>query len=138
MNSFNKFSQGFNLIELIITLAIVSILALFVYPNYKGHIVKMRRIDAKTALFDLANRLENYHLENNTYERASIATGFKSDVLSSSLSSAGWYNMRILEVSKTSFLIQAIALKNQAIDDLNCAIYTLTNNGVRGLKNECW
>ena len=42
--------------ELMITVAIIAILARFAYPSYQQYILKSHRADAKTALLDLAVR----------------------------------------------------------------------------------
>jgi type IV pilus assembly protein PilE len=139
--------NGFSLIELMIVLLIISIMAIYSYPSYKNYIIKVRRIDGKTALYDLANRLDNYYSLNNTYESASIAENSINDILSSPYSPEGWYALSIVEATSSTFLIQATPQKKQAIDDVICRTYTLTNTGIRGANNtttsinelkKCW
>lgn len=59
--------RGFTLIELMIVVAIIAILAGIAYPGYQDVIRKTRRADAKKDLVGLANALERYHTENDTY-----------------------------------------------------------------------
>lgn len=63
---------GFSLIELLITLAIIGILAVIIYPNYTSHIQKSHCEVAKIKLVQLAGLLEEYNLENHSYENASF------------------------------------------------------------------
>lgn len=133
-----KYQKGFSLMELIITMLIIGIITMFTYPNYKNHIIKIRRLDGMSALYDLANRLENYYLINKSYEKASIATGLTTDVLSSNCSPDKWYKLDIITANKTEFIIQATAINNQAHDML-CQSFTLDNSGVKKSSPElCW
>lgn len=59
--------SGFTLIELMITLAIVSILAMIAVPAYNSSVTKARRADGQTALMDVMAKQERFFTENNTY-----------------------------------------------------------------------
>ena len=55
-----QYSRGMTLMELMIVVVIVSILASIAIPSYIQQVRKSRRVEAKTALLDLAGREERY------------------------------------------------------------------------------
>lgn len=60
-------SYGFTLIELMITVAIVAILAAIVYPSYREQVLKSHRAEGKSALMQIAQNLERCYTATNTY-----------------------------------------------------------------------
>ena len=59
--------HGFTLIELMITVAIVALLASIAYPAYTDSVLKGRRAEARTALLELMQQQERYMTQRNTY-----------------------------------------------------------------------
>lgn len=60
-------SRGFTLIELMITVALVGILAAVAYPAYTDSVLKSRRATARTALAELLQQQERYKTQRNCY-----------------------------------------------------------------------
>ena len=60
-------SDGFTLIELMITVAIVAILAAIAYPSYQSQVSSSRRSDAQGTLTSFALAMERFYTANNTY-----------------------------------------------------------------------
>jgi type IV pilus assembly protein PilE len=58
---------GFTLIELMITVAIVAILAAVAYPAYTNAVLKGRRAEGRAALTALMQQQERYFSQNGTY-----------------------------------------------------------------------
>lgn len=58
---------GFTLVEMMITVVILSILTTIAIPAYTSEVRKSRRTDARSALLDLASREERYFSTTNTY-----------------------------------------------------------------------
>ena len=58
---------GFTLIEVMITVAVIAILAAIALPNYIDYITRSKLVEAKTNLSDMRTRLEQYFLDNRSY-----------------------------------------------------------------------
>lgn len=62
-----KLMHGFTLIEVMITVAIVGILAAIALPSYNSAVLKGRRAQARTELVSLLQQQERYSTQQNTY-----------------------------------------------------------------------
>ena len=58
---------GFTLIELMITVAIVGILAAIAYPSYLDSVRKGKRAEGRTALIDFLQQQERYLTQTGSY-----------------------------------------------------------------------
>ena len=77
MKSFSYRHQratGFTLIEVMITVAIIAIIAAVALPNYLDYVTRSRLVEAKTNLSDMRTRLEQYFLDNRSYPGSCIAS----------------------------------------------------------------
>src|SRR5215469_934655 len=71
--------EGFTLIELMVVVAIATILLSIAIPNYMNYARQSRRSEAKTALLDLAGREESYFSTNGTaYTNVAASLGFNA------------------------------------------------------------
>ena len=55
---------GFTLIEVMITIAVIAILAAVALPNYVEYVTRSRLVEAKTNLSDMRTRMEQFFLDN--------------------------------------------------------------------------
>ena len=81
--------NGFTLIELMVTVAIVGILAAIALPSYTSYINQANRSDAKSVLLENVQFLERNYTENNKYHQNSAGTGITLPVV---VSARIWYS----------------------------------------------
>src|SRR5215207_7603886 len=72
-------SLGFTLIELMITIAIVAILASIAIPSYRQYIIRGKRSAAKAVMMDIAIREQQFLLANRVYAdtRTLVGSGYE-------------------------------------------------------------
>ena len=133
--------RGFTLIELMIAVAIVSILAAVAYPAYMDSVRKSRRGQAKADLVELAQRAERFHTINNTYEGfwASVPA---ADRRSPREGTAAYTYSRSGDETANSFTLQATPVGAQA-SDTACATLGLNQAGTKTSSgsadlSSCW
>jgi len=71
--------NGFTLIEVLITLAILGILAAIAIPAYNGYITTAKMSEAHNNLAAIRLAQEEFFLENNRYFSGANATAIKND-----------------------------------------------------------
>lgn len=131
--------QAYTLLELLIVLVIAAILSALTYQFYRGHIVAVRRTDAQLTLLKLSAALENYYLQHNTYEGATLTNvGIREK------STQGFYRLSFeLKQNGQSYVAKAIPLGVQAIQDKACGTLLLMTDGRRSYEGAdpqavCW
>src|SRR3569623_393031 len=67
ISSSKRKSKGFTLVELMVVLTVIGILAAIAYPSYLSQTRKSKRVVAKSALLDLANREDQYYFVSRGY-----------------------------------------------------------------------
>lgn len=116
---------GFTLIEIIVVLALFSILALAAEVHYRAPIQAVSQASAKIALFSWATALEDHYDQHGSYR------GF-----SQPKKTIANYELRLLEVQDHTYKIGAIP----KVED-ECGGFFLDQNGaqtVNGAAKDCW
>lgn len=135
---------GFTLIDILITVALIGILAAIAVPMYSEHVAKTRRRDAQSALLQFQNAMERYYTEQSpsTYTGAATGgtdTGFP-EIFESEAPLHGetkFYNLQITDASTTTYELSASPKNGQADD--RCGTMTVTNTGEKTAGDtNCW
>ena len=122
------------LVELMITVAIVGILAAIAYPSYRNQVMRTTRTEGRVALEQRAQQLEKCFTRYMSYNNAACAAGLTA---SNRNTPDGHYSITIrAPTSATAFQLTATAIGSQAID-ATCLNMTLDDAG-RRLPAACW
>lgn len=117
---------GFTLIELMITTAIVAILAAVAYPSYTRYIVRSNRTAAQAQMMDIANRQQQFLLANRAYaSKATLeASGYS---LPTNVSNKYGYTITVGASTVPAFTVTFTGTGTQAED----GALTLNSEGVK-------
>ena len=151
INIKNDEQQGFTLVELLITVAIVAVLATIAYPSFQQFLLESRRADAHSALSALQLKQENFRGNCQVYAAAldgDISTDVcdlvpgtpptnNSKLAAQTTSRDGYYTLNInsANVSGNSFEVYANpTTKSNQNKDIECdPIWLYVGNGGKTL-----
>jgi len=142
-------SRGYTLIELMITIAIVAILASIANAAYTSQVQKSRRTDARSALLDLAGREEKLFTLANAYSAAPSDLGYGAVAAAWPITvGSGYYQVTVVSPDPLqggaagTYSITANAIGMQA-NDTTCTSLSVNQLGAQtsagtGTAATCW
>lgn len=135
--------RGFTLLEMMITVAIIALLAAIAYPSYMDSIRKSRRADAMDAVLYVQQLQEKYRANNPDFGSLT-EIGYPNGGVPPVYSTDGYYTITTTGPSNaTAYTVTAAAVagKSQAADT-GCTSLTLTVSAAnpKGVKAPatCW
>lgn len=135
--------RGFTLIELMITVAVIGILAAVAYPSYTQYIVRANRSAAQSFITGLANKQSQYLLDARQYATTMTLLGYASIPTEVSKN----YTVTIDPVDNTAtpptFTMKAVPVATQLARDTACGTLTIDQLGTKGITGTgtvegCW
>jgi type IV pilus assembly protein PilE len=146
----NSRMRGFTLVELMVTVAVVAIIAATALPSYRQYIRRANRVDATGALLRLAGNQERFYLQNNTYAtQAQMGTAPPAG-LGLEATERGFYVLSMAPAAAgyaSGYTATAtVATGGSQHDDDECVSFTVNEQGLRtaldsgGVDNtdRCW
>ena len=115
-------ARGFTLVEVLIVVAVITILTTIAWPSYSRYVIRAKRADAQTVMMDISGREEQYLLDARAYTAALDATGLnlvrQGWTCSATTCSNPNYNITVTATAgpPPAYTINATAVGSQAID----------------------
>lgn len=128
--------RGFSLIELMIVLAIITIIASIAVPSYMNQVRKSKRTDAMSALLKMKMEEEIWRSDHPSYTSEMGTAGLNLPTTTE----GGYYTLSIPEATAYAFTLKATAVGDQANDGVGgqtCKILTIDQNNNKS-PDVCW
>ena len=141
--------RGVTMLELLIVVAIIAIVSAFGYPSYMRYVVNAKRTAATSALLQIADRQQQFFMDNKSYAADLTDLGFAANpwvISDEGMSAAAGdadavYSIALSNVAAMTYTITAAPLHAQLDRDTYCGSLTLNQAGVRGNSaggDDCW
>lgn len=141
----NQKLAGFTLIELMVTVAIIGVLAAIAYPSYMAHVLKSYRATAKACMLEHVSYMERFYATNFAYNKTSAGTAISIPALNCKTDSKlnTRYTITVDTLASKTFRVVATPIGVQLAKDTECGTLTVNQTGQRtasgrGGLNACW
>jgi len=137
-------ASGFSLIEVMIVVAIITVLAAIAYPSYGENVAKGRRTQVTTQMMAAQQFMERWYSENYDYSKntAKVEVGAEFTARFEKVPADGtqYYKLTLKSVAANAYTLQAEPVGPMASD--RCGTFTLDNTGKKGVSKSdvesCW
>jgi type IV pilus assembly protein PilE len=158
-------SAGFTLIELMVVVVIATILLSIAVPSYMSQVRQSRRVDAKTAVLDLAGREENYFSTSGSiYSVTTTDLGYAAGGWPQNVAPNNYYTVTVCTDAAAGgaactgtgnpnpltapwyYVVAVPAAASSQLNDTSCQIFGVDSTGYQWAKDSggadstktCW
>ena len=110
-------TRGFTLIELMIVIAVLALLVGIGYPSYQDQVRKSRRAEGMGELLELAERMERFYTDRETYAGATL--GAAATNIYPTTTDGGYYTLSIVSQDAVGLWVSSQFLKLVILGGLN-------------------
>ena len=126
--------SGFTLIELMVTVAIVAILAAVALPAYRSHIRKSHRAEAQAFLMAVAARQQQFLVDTKAYSNSLTTIGVPTP---SNVSAS--YDLSLTAPASTPPTFTVTATPKQIQSSETCGTMSIDQTGTKtAAVSGCW
>ena len=136
--------NGFTLLELMITVAVVAILAVIANASYQNQVTNTRRATAAVCLTEVSQFMERFYATNLRYNTTLGGAAVAIPALQCRTDIAAHYTISFSAApTATTYTVQAVPQGAQAGRDTRCGTLTLNHTGAKtesgtGTVADCW
>lgn len=157
LTNLKQSSAGFSLLEMVVVIVIIAILVAIGYPMYENKVRQSRRVDAKSALLELAQLQEKFYFRdpNQNGGNHTYATDFNTLLMNGSRgfkvvddktleSGEGYYQITFdINSGRSAFNFIAVPTEKGGQNNDSCKEFSINNIGNKNSKSEpegekCW
>lgn len=126
--------NGFTLVELLITVAIIGILVSVAFPSYTDFVARSNRTEAQRELLRIANLQEQLYVDTRAYASDMKKLGLNADPF---ITENGYYSIDAA-LANGGFVLTATALEPQKSNDSSCQTLSVSETGKKLPASACW
>lgn len=133
--------RGFTLIELMITVAVIGILAAIALPNYTQYVQRGWRADARVAALENAQFMARVYSQNLTYMPLNALGVATAPTLPRTTTEGGKYTIALPAANLTA-TTYSLTTTPSGWTDSKCGTLSIDQNGTKsqtiGTQADCW
>ncbi len=136
-------NNGFSLIELMVTVAIIGIISAIAYPSYTSYITRSKRTECRAALMQVMQQQERYYTQQNAYlGYTSVAAGIPMKQFSGDTAAASACSISAAACAASTLGACVTVTGTRSTPDPEVGNITLQSDGTKACTGtnqaKCW